>query len=84
MIMLLSSALEQTGVAQAEWNGYVFTVKDGQGPFDGDYVLTIQKGMMPPHVTKTYDNIRTLESDLYEGEFSHMPGLDFEAVEMEV
>lgn len=81
--MLLSSALEQTGIAQAEQNGYVFTVKGELSDFGDDLTLTIQKGEMPPHVTKHYDSLRTCEADIYTGEFSQFPGLDFQAVEME-
>lgn len=38
---------------------------------------------MPPHVTETYTSLQECEMALYAGDYTHMPGLDFKAVEME-
>jgi hypothetical protein len=58
---LLQQVLQETGIAQVEYDGYTATAMNGQGEFGDQFSLAIQKEMMPPHLTKLSHSLFEIE-----------------------
>lgn len=60
-MLTLQKALQETGIAQVEYDGYTATVMDEQGEFGDQFSLAIQKEAMPPHFSKLYSSVAEVE-----------------------
>src|SRR5882724_11766412 len=58
--------------ATYEWDGYIVAVADESVEGNG-YILSISKGMMPPHRTDSFESIEDLEQDL-DGDLGYKAG----------
>jgi hypothetical protein len=62
--MDLDSALLETGIAQAMYNGIVAVVKDEMGEFSDKFLLTIQDAAMPPFYSREFDAVEEIEKEV--------------------
>jgi hypothetical protein len=68
----LQQALQETGIAQVEYDGYTATVTDGQGEFGDEFRLAIQKEAMPPHFSKLFHSLGEIGQEM---KTTHAPNL---------
>lgn len=63
-MLTLQQALQETGIAQLEYDGYTAVVRDEEGEFGDKLLLSIQKEAMPPHFSQHYDFFSDVEEEV--------------------
>lgn len=60
----LENALEETEIAEAYHDGYVYCVRTEEHQFKDGYQLTVSVGAMPPHFSQWYESLDSILSEL--------------------